>query len=131
MLIFPVSNPDKKAKKALRIPNITLSLLNVVTPPEHSVKAIKEEIENIDFGEVCDLVGIHPTVMPEEALMHADSVVIGEGEEVWPVLPNDFREGRLKKKYVGPQTNLECFPFIINLGNKKRDFVNVIPILTT
>jgi len=39
------------------------------------------------------LGGIHPTALPEEAKRHADSVVMGEAEEVWPCLIEDFRTG--------------------------------------
>jgi len=45
------------------------------------------------------LGGIHPTALPEEAKEHADSVVIGEAEEVWPLLIEDFRDGSLKPFY--------------------------------
>ncbi len=45
------------------------------------------------------LGGIHPTALPEEAKAHADSVVIGEAEEIWPRLIEDFRRGNLKPFY--------------------------------
>jgi len=45
------------------------------------------------------LGGIHPTALPNEAAAHADSVVIGEAEEVWPKLLEDFGRGQLKKFY--------------------------------
>jgi len=45
------------------------------------------------------LGGIHPTAMPEEALEHCDAVVIGEAEESWPRLIEDFRKGSLEKIY--------------------------------
>jgi radical SAM superfamily enzyme YgiQ (UPF0313 family) len=45
------------------------------------------------------LGGIHPTALPEEAGQHADSVVIGEAEEIWPHLVDDARVGRLKPLY--------------------------------
>ena len=45
------------------------------------------------------LGGIHPTALPEEAKEHADSVVTGEAEEVWPSLIEDFRIGNLKSFY--------------------------------
>jgi len=45
------------------------------------------------------LGGIHPTALPEEAKGHADSVVMGEAEEVWPCLIEDFRTGKLKSFY--------------------------------
>jgi radical SAM superfamily enzyme YgiQ (UPF0313 family) len=45
------------------------------------------------------LGGIHPTALPEEAKEHADSVAIGEAEEVWPHLLEDVRMGNLKPFY--------------------------------
>ena len=45
------------------------------------------------------LGGIHPTALPEEAKGHADSVVMGEAEEVWPCLIEDLRTGNLKSFY--------------------------------
>ena len=45
------------------------------------------------------LGGTHPTALPEEAKEHADSVVMGEAEEVWPSLIEDFRIGNLKSFY--------------------------------
>jgi radical SAM superfamily enzyme YgiQ (UPF0313 family) len=43
--------------------------------------------------------GIHPTAMPEEALEHCDAVVVGEAEESWPRLIEDFRKGNLERIY--------------------------------
>ena len=45
------------------------------------------------------LGGIHPTALPDEAKEHADSVVVGEAEETWPLLIEDFRAGDLKPFY--------------------------------
>ncbi len=45
------------------------------------------------------LGGIHPSVMPEEAGRYADAVVVGNGENVWEELLEDFERGRLKKVY--------------------------------
>ena len=89
-----------------------LYVLEGLTPKEHEVKIVEEEMEDIYFDEDCDLVGIscmtttaprayeiarefkkrnktvvmggvHPTVMPDEALQHADSIVVGEAEGIW------------------------------------------------
>jgi radical SAM superfamily enzyme YgiQ (UPF0313 family) len=46
--------------------------------------------------------GMHPTVMPEEALTHADAVVVGEAESVMAKLLDDFLGGRLEKIYQAP-----------------------------
>lgn len=43
--------------------------------------------------------GVHPCLLPEECLVHADSIVIGEAEYVWPQLLKDAERGELKKTY--------------------------------
>jgi radical SAM superfamily enzyme YgiQ (UPF0313 family) len=45
------------------------------------------------------LGGIHPTALPEEAKEHADSVVLGEAEEIWRHLIEDVRMENLKPFY--------------------------------
>nr|HOP41564.1 radical SAM protein [Geobacteraceae bacterium] len=48
------------------------------------------------------LGGIHPTVLTDEALNHADAVVIGEAEPVWETLLDDLLNSRLKPVYRAP-----------------------------
>jgi radical SAM superfamily enzyme YgiQ (UPF0313 family) len=43
--------------------------------------------------------GHHPTVVPEEALEHAEAVVVGDAEGVWERILADAREGRLERRY--------------------------------
>ncbi len=43
--------------------------------------------------------GIHTTLMPQEALLHADSIVTGFAEDSWPQLLRDFVSGKMKKAY--------------------------------
>jgi radical SAM superfamily enzyme YgiQ (UPF0313 family) len=45
------------------------------------------------------LGGIHPSALPEEAKEHADSVVIGEAEQIWGRLIEDARKKDLKAFY--------------------------------
>jgi len=45
--------------------------------------------------------GYHPTFLPDEALEHADAVVIGDAEGVWERVLEDFRAGRLERRYSG------------------------------
>jgi radical SAM superfamily enzyme YgiQ (UPF0313 family) len=45
--------------------------------------------------------GHHPTLLPEEALRHADAVVTGDAEGVWEELLDDFRHGSMKDVYDG------------------------------
>lgn len=43
--------------------------------------------------------GVHACLMPEECLEHADAVVIGEAEYVWPQLLEDVAASALKRTY--------------------------------
>jgi radical SAM superfamily enzyme YgiQ (UPF0313 family) len=43
--------------------------------------------------------GFHPTLVPEETSEHAESIVIGEAEQLWPEVIDDFRNGRLRPVY--------------------------------
>jgi len=115
---------DKGALLAL----LALPTLAALTPPDVEVILTDENVEPIDFDERVDLVGItfmthfatrayeiadefrargikvvlggiHASMLPQEAIQHADSVVIGEAEETWPQLVRDFAEHRLQKFY--------------------------------
>ena len=56
------------------------------------------------------LGGMHVSACPEEAGRHADAVVTGEAEAVWPQVLTDFKAGRLKPRYAGAQLPLENLP---------------------
>lgn len=57
------------------------------------------------------LGGPHITLLPGEASAHADAVVTGEAERVFPRLIRDFQHGRMEKVYVGGSTgSLEGIP---------------------
>jgi radical SAM superfamily enzyme YgiQ (UPF0313 family) len=45
--------------------------------------------------------GYHPTFLPDEALEHADAVVMGDAEGVWERLLADFASGQLERRYSG------------------------------
>jgi radical SAM superfamily enzyme YgiQ (UPF0313 family) len=44
--------------------------------------------------------GIHVTALPDEALEHADAVVVGEGEIGWPEVLRDLEAGHLRRVYA-------------------------------
>jgi radical SAM superfamily enzyme YgiQ (UPF0313 family) len=54
--------------------------------------------------------GIHPTAMPDEALQHADCVVAGEADVVWPKVVDDFRRGKLQPLYKPELPDLADMP---------------------
>jgi radical SAM superfamily enzyme YgiQ (UPF0313 family) len=45
--------------------------------------------------------GHHPTFLPEEALAHADAVVVGDAEQTWERLLSDAHAGFLQRIYKG------------------------------
>jgi radical SAM superfamily enzyme YgiQ (UPF0313 family) len=49
------------------------------------------------------LGGLHVTTLPDEAASHADCVVIGEADEIWPRLVEDVAQGRLRSRYEAAQ----------------------------
>lgn len=51
-------------------------------------------------GIVVVLGGPHPTLIPDEAQLHCDSVVVGYAEQTWPQLLRDFVQGQMKPRYV-------------------------------
>jgi radical SAM superfamily enzyme YgiQ (UPF0313 family) len=50
-------------------------------------------------GTTVILGGLHCTLLPEEAAEHADAVVAGEGEILWPRVLEDWERGRLRRIY--------------------------------
>lgn len=65
-----------------------------------------------DRGIPVVLGGVHPTLMPDEAAEHADSVVVGYAEQTWPQLLRDFINGEMKERYhQDPGLSLANLPF--------------------
>jgi len=56
------------------------------------------------------LGGVHPSLLPTEALRHADAVVVGEAEEVLPVVLEDLRNGRSQGLYNGEWRTMGSVP---------------------
>jgi len=110
------------------LPPLSLAVLSSLTPRTHQVQIVNDLVEEIDFQGDYDLVGItcmtsqserayqiadrfrvrgcrvvlggvHPTILPDESRGHADSVVIGEAERIWPELLRDVERRRLQEFY--------------------------------
>ncbi len=56
------------------------------------------------------LGGVHVSLRPEEAADHADAVVTGFAERVWPELLRDAARGQLQARYHGEQADLAGLP---------------------
>lgn len=72
------------------------------------------------------LGGVHPSLLPDEALQHADSVVVGFAEETWPQLLYDFCRGEMKPIYVQPRDATLSF-----LPHPRRDLLKQDTYITT
>lgn len=56
------------------------------------------------------LGGIHATACPDEARQHADAVVVGEAEALWPQVLADFKRSALRPVYSGALPSLAGMP---------------------
>lgn len=160
LLISPARDKHAYTNKGVMIPQLALFILEGLTPKKHQVKIVEEEHMPIDFEEDCDIVGIsfmtsnarrayniskefkkrgkkiilggiHPTILPDEALQYADAVVIGEAEGVWEQVLQDIENNCLKKKYHVPNPDLTRYiPKDFSALRSKRMF-NLFPIMTT
>jgi radical SAM superfamily enzyme YgiQ (UPF0313 family) len=108
---------------------ISLAVVASLTPDNANVEIIDEYITDLDFNKPVDLVGVsivnsfmasrayeiadvyhkkgvtvifgglHTSLFPKECLKHADAIVIGEAEDVWPHVVSDFKKKKLKSIY--------------------------------
>lgn len=144
-LIAPREQREDTLSSPFRLQRVNLPLLAALTPPGHTVAIVDEAFAPDDMNQEIDLVGItvmtdvvprayviadayrrkgvkvvmggiHPTVLPDEALEHADAVVVGEAEDSWPRLLSDAASGRMQRLYrAGKMTD------IIGLPKPRRD----------
>lgn len=115
--------------KTFRFSMLSLLTVAALTPVEHDVTIIDEQLDTIPEGPF-DLVGItvmtataprafelsaefrskgipvvfggfFPTLNPAECLHHASSIVEGPASGAWPKILADIERGTLKKRYEG------------------------------
>lgn len=131
-------------------PSLALGVIAGLTPPDWEIQIVQGHADAINYNERPDLVaitavtntvnrgyeiadefrkrgikvimgGIHPTVLPQEALQHCDSVCVGEAEPVWEEVIHDLERGQLKAiykadslfdmaKYTSPRRDLMTKP---------------------
>lgn len=143
-------------KNKLYFVGLALPLLAALTPKEYEVELCYETIEDVPFDTDADLVGISSmghavirtidiakkfrelgktvvlggymvSLMPEEAQKYGDSVMIGDAEETWAEMINDYEKGELKKVYYKKLKELKTpLPKYELLLNKKIG--NFLPV---
>ncbi len=139
-LIAPRDQCEDGISSSFKLQRVNLPLLAALTPPSHTMTIIDEFFAPDDINQDVDLVGItvmtdialraykiadtyrqkavkvvmggiHPTVLPDEALEHADAVVVGEAEGIWPRLVSDAASGQMQRLYrAGKMTDLKGLP---------------------
>jgi radical SAM superfamily enzyme YgiQ (UPF0313 family) len=112
-------------------PPVPLAVLNGVTPKTIETALMDEQADRLRFdgdafafsvstqnaravyehadalrtaGKRVILGGIHVTVCPDEAARHADAIVTGEAEIIWPEVCADLVAGGLRERYAGSPT---------------------------
>jgi radical SAM superfamily enzyme YgiQ (UPF0313 family) len=107
---------------------LSIAALAGLTPDDVALRFYDDRLETVDYDAPADLAGIsvqtftakrayeiaaefrrrkvpvvlggfHVTAVPQEAAQHADAVVIGQAEDLWPGLLEDARTGRLQRVY--------------------------------
>lgn len=135
-------------------PPMALPVLASLAPGDAKVHLVDENVEPIDVAEPADLVaiscltasaprgyeiaarfrargvpvvigGIHASALPEEALQHADAVVVGEAESVWARVLGDFAAGRPQQMY-----RVQEPPQLKDLPIPRRDLLRADRYLT-
>ena len=123
-----IMRPMDTQLKTRMTPSLGLLTIANIFHEDHTVIIENENIEEIDFDEVVDIVGItvtvdviiraaeiakiyrskgipvvaggiHITAFPEEVKKYFDVISIGLAEKTWPDIIRDFQEGKLKSTY--------------------------------
>jgi radical SAM superfamily enzyme YgiQ (UPF0313 family) len=149
LLVSPVDKAVLGRDFYFKFPHLSLPTLASYTPGGVEVEIVDEKFRALPDARGYDLVGItamtplaprayriadafrrqgvpvvlggyHPTVLPDEALEHADCVCIGEAEKIWPRIVADAMAGNLKERYRS-----ETFPCLEDLPQPRRDLLKV------
>jgi len=137
LLINPVQDPKLSLGTVtpIRAPPIGLGYVAALTPPDWEIRIVDENVEPLtledaDFmgvtaytsnaprayevsehyrlrGTKTVIGGVHASMLSDEAMRFADSVVVGEAESVWSQVLHDFESNDLKRHYRGELISLE------------------------
>ena len=94
---FDVSFYDEKAEALPGDDDPDLVALSVETFTAHRAYTVADRYRARGVPVV--MGGYHPSFLPDEALGHADAIVVGDAEGVWERVLEDFGAGRLGGRY--------------------------------
>jgi radical SAM superfamily enzyme YgiQ (UPF0313 family) len=148
ILLIAPCQPKEQRPGSMDIPQLTLSVIAALTPPEHEIEIVEEVFgEAVNFDGDYDLIGIsimtqtcirgyeianefkkrgktvvfggiHATSMPQEAIRFGDAVVIGEAEGIWDIVLDDIKHNRLRPFY-----KLDKLPDLQSHIRPRRDLI--------
>ncbi|OHE81139.1 MAG: B12-binding domain-containing radical SAM protein [Verrucomicrobia bacterium RIFCSPLOWO2_12_FULL_64_8] len=111
LLTLAGMTPDRHEIRYVEIPDVDAPELRGRLPGPFDAVAISSFSAGIkDAYRLADryrregvkvvLGGLHVALCPDEAEGHADAIVVGEGEPVWPQVLNDLEQGTHRKRYA-------------------------------
>ncbi|MCD4786365.1 MAG: B12-binding domain-containing radical SAM protein [Candidatus Eremiobacteraeota bacterium] len=89
--------PEERVEEMLFQQDFDLALISIVNYTAPRGYEIADRYR--EMGVYVVIGGLHASALPEEALLHADTVVVGEGEEILPIFMDDFLNGNPKEIY--------------------------------
>jgi radical SAM superfamily enzyme YgiQ (UPF0313 family) len=71
----------------------------ISTMTVQAIRAYEVAVEFKNRGVMTIIGGIHPTILPNEAMRYADVVISGEGESLFPKFIKDYLDGTVERLY--------------------------------
>jgi radical SAM superfamily enzyme YgiQ (UPF0313 family) len=140
LLVNPVNSYRRgfANHRTFTFPPVAFGIIAAKTPNNWKVKVLDENFQNFRYRDA-DLVGItsftaaaprayeiasvfrergipvimggiHASMVPDEALLYVDTVVMGEVEDIWLQIISDFEAGGMQRIYKGGFANLDNQP---------------------
>ncbi len=111
-MVAPVVPEDSKAD---------LVGITFVTPFAHRAYELSNRYRK--QGKTVVFGGPHASLIPDEAKIFADAVVVGEAEDTWPLVIDDFKRNRLQPVYHSTMPHLLSLPFANRDLLKKKGYI--------
>jgi radical SAM superfamily enzyme YgiQ (UPF0313 family) len=137
--LIEAKNPYWRPIKYSLFPPLGLATLAAYCSPDDEIDLQDEHVEELNINDQPDLViiqayitnafrsykladhyrkkgtyvclgGLHVSSLPEEAIIHADSIFIGPGEDIFPQFLRDYLNKNPQKVYSNGRRNIENIP---------------------
>jgi len=93
---FDQQNPEAFSRQVLE-DGFDLVAISTLSARAHETFQLADLLRREGIAVV--IGGLHASALPHETKVHADAVIIGEGEPVWGQVLEDFRDGQLRPFY--------------------------------